>query len=418
MLDEGSTDPLGSLEALSAQVKQTHFTPATAVAPPPPPLVPTTEPAAWHESTSKLLQVPLNAEEAEEVDGHNPNLVEEAAYFACAGVGLGPEETYRVFASLHALQQAKQLATVRFFGKVLGSCGRDYYICEATYVSDPEPAEDAPEPPADMEARGTGVNTYSYFATNDPASDWTELPLVLPAQLLAAAKIRKYFTGDLSAPVRAYPPFPGNEAAYLRAQIAFIAHATTLCPKGKFVATEDDPTKVEPNGDEEYKPISHDEMASAASWLRYHPGILSTVGRVTHMPKEEEEADEDGEPKPAEPPLEAETPALAPIAPDEWSVQLHAHAGDGAAVAIARSSAWPGAYCATVMKEDKCANLYVGYGHCAMSAPFVVPPPPPVCAEPAELSEEKDTPLAEENSAIEAAELKKLEEMEEEAPEE
>ena len=40
--------------------------------------------------------------------------------------------------------------------------------------------------------------------------------------------MRKYFTGELDAPVACYPGFPGPESAYLRAQIARIAQATAV----------------------------------------------------------------------------------------------------------------------------------------------------------------------------------------------
>ena len=69
--------------------------------------------------------------------------------------------------------------------------------------------------------------------------------MVTPDQVVASAMIRKFFTGDLSAPVRAYPPFPGTEKEYLRAQIARIAAATVLCPRGKYIVEEESaPPKV------------------------------------------------------------------------------------------------------------------------------------------------------------------------------
>ena len=57
--------------------------------------------------------------------------------------------------------------------------------------------------------------------------------------------------------------------------------------------------------------------------------------------------------------LEAERLPLTAISSDEWSTQVLGHMGAGASVVIARSTLWPGASCAMVMKEDKCANLYV-----------------------------------------------------------
>lgn len=141
MLENKTQDPLGSLESLSQQIKPTHFTPESAQPPAPPPTEPSEEGGAWHTAASKLLTVghplhlhhpprlhspaasllpivhsppprtgsprapaaPLLAlhahsrqpphlapaqdtapKEDDEVnpDFHNPNLVEEAAYFA------------------------------------------------------------------------------------------------------------------------------------------------------------------------------------------------------------------------------------------------------------------------------------------------------------------------------------------------
>lgn len=61
----------------------------------------------------------------------------------------------------------------------------------------------------------------------------------------AARKIRKFLTGDLNAEIKSYPPFPGNESNYLRAQIARITAATVISPKGFYVAEEEDPDPSE-----------------------------------------------------------------------------------------------------------------------------------------------------------------------------
>ena len=126
-----------------------------------------------------------------------------------------------MFTSIFKLQQSKKLSSARFFGKILGT-GKDYYVVEAKYVDEPErpePEEGAPPPPVPLEASSEGCNTFAYFVTNDPAQEWAELPQVKPDQISAAMLIRKLFTGDLQADVRAYPPFPGKEKEYLRAQI-------------------------------------------------------------------------------------------------------------------------------------------------------------------------------------------------------
>lgn len=47
-------------------------------------------------------------------------------------------------------------------------------------------------------------------------------------------------TGDLNAHVKSCPTFPGKERNYLRAQIARISAATSLCPKGYLVMEDED----------------------------------------------------------------------------------------------------------------------------------------------------------------------------------
>merc|ERR1719181_1968775 len=157
-------------------------------------------------------------------------------------MGLSKAESYKVYASLLQLQSAKGLATVRFFGKVLGTEG-DYYVAECTGYTPPEPEEGAeppPEPPADAEAAGEpGCNAFTYFVASDPASEWTVLPNVTPAEIVASKLIRKFLTGKLDAPVRAYPPYPGDEKVYLRSLLALISAATTLVPATTLVKPEE-----------------------------------------------------------------------------------------------------------------------------------------------------------------------------------
>ena len=72
----------------------------------------------------------------------------------------------------------------------------------------------------------------------------------------------------------------------------------------------------------------------------------------------------------------------------------------GPEVASARSTKWPGAYCAYQLHrgpKECTACLYMGYGHMALGAPFKMEAPPPFAAEPAELVEAEDEDLAAEN---------------------
>jgi len=287
------------------------------------------------------------------------------ALFEWGGVGLSREETFRVYASLCKLQLSKKLATVRFFGKVLGTT-KDYYVAEAKYVDapeQPEPDPDAPPPAVPAEELGTGCNTCSYFVTNDPAAPWTELPNVTPEAIVAAGVVRKFFTGEPTADVRCYPPFPGVEKDYLRAQIARIVHGTTLCPTGKYRQGEEGEVEEVSKDEEDYVPLNSAAMGVPSSWCHFYKGILM-VGRTTNLPQPEEEEPEEGEdPKPRGPEPEPEKAVLMPVTGGDWSLVGPTHIGGGAAVAIARCLRWPGAFAAAGMKEDKFANVYIGWGH-------------------------------------------------------
>ena len=81
-----------------------------------------------------------------------------------------------------------------------------------------------------------------------------------------------------------------------------------------------------------------------------------------------------------------------------------------------RSLRWPGAFSAAVVKEDKYSNLYIGYGHEALGAPFRPQAPPTIESEPDDLAEQVDMPLAEENALFRAEAEKALLEAPDEEP--
>lgn len=69
---------------------------------------------------------------------------------------------------------------------------------------------------------------------------WTALPPVTPAQIVVSRQVKKFFTGRLDAEVKTYPPFPGNEASLVRAQIARITASTVVSPLGFYTFDEED----------------------------------------------------------------------------------------------------------------------------------------------------------------------------------
>lgn len=134
------------------------------------------------------------------------------------------------------------------------------------------------------ETVGTGANKFLYYVCKEPGLPWIKLPSVTPAQIDVSRQIRKLFTGRLEAPVKSYPPFPGNEANYLRAQIARISAGTHVSPQGFFlIMEEEDDEEGEPlqdsydvNPDFEGIPVS--EMAeSLSTWVHHVQHILPQV---------------------------------------------------------------------------------------------------------------------------------------------
>jgi radial spoke head protein 4A len=72
---------------------------------------------------------------------------------------------------------------------------------------------------------------FVYYLAGKP---WIRLPILTPAQISVARKIKKFLTGRLDAPVISYPPFQGNESNYLRAQIARVSAGSQISPIGYY----------------------------------------------------------------------------------------------------------------------------------------------------------------------------------------
>ena len=97
---------------------------------------------------------------------------------------------------------------------------KDYYVieCEGD-VEDEEAAggEDPEEPDPKLEGKGTGVNEFSYWVSQDALAEWTKLPELSYADLIAARQIKVLLTGELDRKIYTNPFFFGQEKHYLRA---------------------------------------------------------------------------------------------------------------------------------------------------------------------------------------------------------
>ncbi|XP_004867280.1 radial spoke head protein 6 homolog A isoform X2 [Heterocephalus glaber] len=352
-----------------------------------------------------------------------PNIMESAFHLEQASVGLSSDESFRIYLALKQLVQQQPVHTCRFWGKILG-LRSSYLVAEVEFREGEEEEEEEegeelllegaealephggeeegeedeekvvdvvpkpqwkPPPVVPKEESRTGANKYLYFVCTEPGRQWTRLPHVTPAQIVCARKIRKFFTGHLDAPVISYPPFPGNEANYLRAQIARISAATHISPLGFYQFGEEEGDEedeggagrdsFEENPDFEGIPVL-ELVDSLANWVHHTQHILPQ-GRCTwvnplqkteeeeeELREEEEKADQVLE----EVEQEIGPPLLTPLSEDAeimnmspWTTRLSCSLCPQYSVAVVRSNLWPGAY--AYASGKKFGNLYIGWGH-------------------------------------------------------
>uniref|UniRef100_H3BAM5 Radial spoke head component 4A n=1 Tax=Latimeria chalumnae TaxID=7897 RepID=H3BAM5_LATCH len=335
-------------------------------------------------------------QEEEVMESPLPNIMELAYYFEQAGIGLSQEEMYRIFLALKFLVDSQPLQRCRFWGKILG-IGANYLVAEVEFRegedegeleeegeelekegiedvdAEEKEGEEQDEPPKSTykpppvipkEEAGSGTNRYTYFVCTEPGKPWIKLPAVTPTQIVAARKIKKFLTGQLDAPVISYPPFPGTEINYLRAQIARISAGTQVSPTGFYQFGEEEAEEeegairenYEENPDFEGLPLA-EMIESLSSWVHHTQHILPQ-GRCSWfnpVQKDEEEfeemEEEEREEEPDEPEPEVGPPLLTPLSEDieindtpPWATKLSSTLVPQYAIAVLRSILWPGAY--------------------------------------------------------------------------
>jgi len=400
-----------------------------------------------------------DVEPDDEAETPLPNLMELSFYFEQCGIGLNREETIRVWMALKNLVDTHSLQHVRFWGKLLGT-EQNYYVAEVEYregdeeqeeeeeeaeehaedeQTEKEDGEDGeeeaeeddtpkpdfkPPPVVPKEENRTGSNKKTYFVCNDPGKPWIKLPGVTPAQIQSGRNIKKFFTGRLDAPVVSYPPFPGNESNYLRAQIARISAGSHISPLGFYQFDEEEEEEEEGEGRDnfvenlDFEGIPTKELAdpSLANWVHHVQHILPQ-GRCSWwnpvQKNEDEFEDEDEEEEreePDEPEPEVGPPLLTPLSEDAeigsmppWTAKLSSNLLPQFAISCMQSNLWPGAYAFATGKKFE--NVYIGYGHKYSQENYSPPPPPPIQEEfPSgpEITEAED-PTPEEEAALRAA---------------
>ena len=367
---------------------------------------------AWL-TAAKSLHVSVNPETSSLP--WTAELPDQMTLFESAGIGMSKEETCRTYMAMQRLQEKYDLKMVRFFGKVFGTTA-DYLIIEACLnPSAHKPPSTVGATPPEMP--GIGLNAGTYFVAPSAVEEFVQLEDVTPEAMLAAMKIRKYFTGNLDAPVSCYPAFPGNEATYLRAQIARIAQATAVKPANALMvdeASEETPKPLIANP--EY--TAPDALPAAESWVHAYGGIL-TIGRCTNVPKVVSEGDEDGEAEELEEEVDplkliSEDPPVATFGQEEgneltaWTTKMYNTEIAQYAVAIAKSNRWPGAYTAIAKSGDKSSCVYFGWGQECAGQSFTLESFPPVAIESAATDEAADVAVESENALFKEIDEAKL----------
>ena len=392
ILTEKPDDAVDILET-AIMAKKTKFTP-----PEPPAVAVAPANLAVAVSTKELFSTPrptvnLDTGEPEEPtppnDYETENVLQDAAMYEALGMGLPKKEMYGVMLSMKKLGENPDhgVATARFFGKLLGTNG-DYYVFETT-LTEPGPEIEVAEGEVPVEVSGTGANTYTYWACSYLGGQFTKLPDCTPNTIKASRQIKRYLTGDLNAPVSAYPPFPGTEKDFLRALVGRIASATVVCPAGYFAVGEEDGALARA---EDFVPAESAEMMDQSTWSHRYPHIKEQgrcewfafpvaepeEGVEPELEIEPEaspellatlEGDSDstfvdwgaaitettqGEDEAAEPTTETTPkPAWAPCASTNVPGVKYQVVGQ-------KSLVWPGAFVA--YGGGKCSNCYVGYG--------------------------------------------------------
>lgn len=334
-----------------------------------------------------LFKTPAGEEEGSGPGEPVQDLTDEANYLEWAGVSLGRTETFRMHLALKHLSAKQPVKNLRFFGKVFGTKA-DYYIAEGVCEPGEDEAEDAKDALGNLiQKTGEGPNKFTYFVCHGVGQPWTKLPRATPHQLIVARQIRRFFSGDLSAPVGGHPPFPGTEANYLRAQIALISAGTAIAPSGVFTAVEGDENGAIQANEEEF---TAPDLTSPDSWVHIALDI-NKIGRTKpNPPKTDDAGEEVADPDAPEP--SAPLKSIAEDAPVEegaeegggaWDVRSVPASGvpegESTGLVVVRSLRWPGA--ATVGVGKKFTSLYVGWGHEVALKPYAPALPPALPAE-------------------------------------
>lgn len=396
IISEKPEDPLAAFESASLAVKSAKYAQKNQAEGKPTDQDPAVKAAqtSWANSTLDVIKAPEEGprDNADAVQ----DLVGDSALLQWAGVSFGEEETFALVGRMQALvaaqaeaEEGDPISNIRLWGKILGARGIDYYVFECVCESEVEIPEGVR-----MEGR-EGVNRLTYWVKPSNDAPATVLPHVTEEQITVARQIKRYFTGDLSAPVSGYPPFNGTEAHYLRAQIALISSDTFVAPNGFFGLddNEEAPSVVSKVGDEDApaEALGFDALEDAGSWQHFEMAI-SSKGRVREPPMVQDAEGEDVPDPWYDGATKNREDTLGSLGDEEgtWKVCRCPSAGGPGSVSVAKSLQWPGAVAVAPAGQTRFVNCYVGYGIGASDKTYTPPTLPTLQSEYAEAFKEQE----------------------------
>jgi len=271
--------------------------------------------------------------------------------------------------SLKRLCSKEDLKQLSFWGKIFCT-NKNYFVAKGMHR-----VNVVDSCPANWEESGAGCNKLSFWVTNGLMEDWVELPVIGPEHLCVAFETKVMLTGNLNSPIQTYPPFPGKEKHFLKAQIVRITFSSSLSPGGVYKLNEEN--ERETQLDAEFAWPGRDELYANEKWVHMYPQVLKS-GRITHyVPKhlDEEQANELKASLEEKEPYVERLRAITEDTPFEGyetnyllrqygDKQIFASDGeDGNAtnnVCTIRSLTWPGFYTIASSRHKTWSSLYFG----------------------------------------------------------
>ncbi len=334
---------------------------------------------------------------AKTIPNYMEDVLQQSKLFEWGGISFSDEEWYKIRMAMKKILIENDCEFLRFFGKIYG-INSDYYIIQGLLKTYP-----MKNPQVHVESRGNeGINRFTFWVSNSILESWYELPDITHEQIVTSRRFKYHLTGDLNSKVKSFVSFPGKEMHLLKCQIVRILHSSCIVPKGYYKISENFKEQLEGKVteiDEEFKSPTFEEMKGpeGESWVHEHayiypsgkvidPSVEAQVDRLKGINEDEGYKVKEGEGE-----------NINEIDLKYWKVKvvgdqiMHNRAnGDPIthAVILVKNLRWPGTL--TVWKEERFANIYVGYGIKSIGENYYPTQLLKVDKDPADLEEQKE----------------------------